>query len=104
MIGVFQIGEFTGSLGSDEKRSSARGEAKISVAGSSSSGLGSETASTEADADVESVEEEIIEADPGGKQVIAVLGSGDFGRALSGRLVQAGYTVNIGSRDPKRNM
>ena len=38
-----------------------------------------------------------------GKEVIAVLGSGDFGRALAGRLVQAGYVVNVGSRDPQRN-
>lgn len=37
------------------------------------------------------------------KEVIAILGSGDFGRALAGRLVQAGYVVNIGSRDPQRN-
>ena len=37
------------------------------------------------------------------REVVAILGSGDFGRALAGRLVQAGYVVNIGSRDPQRN-
>ena len=37
------------------------------------------------------------------KPTIGVLGSGDFGRALAGRLAQAGYTVHLGSRDPTRN-
>ena len=37
------------------------------------------------------------------KPTIGVLGSGDFGRALAGRLAQAGYTVLLGSRDPTRN-
>lgn len=37
------------------------------------------------------------------KPTIGVLGSGDFGRALAGRLAQAGYTVSLGSRDPARN-
>ena len=37
------------------------------------------------------------------KESIAVLGSGDFGRALAGRIAQAGFAVKIGSRDPERN-
>jgi len=34
---------------------------------------------------------------------VAVLGSGDFGRALAGRLAQSGYSPTIGSRDPNKN-
>ena len=34
---------------------------------------------------------------------ICIVGSGDFGRALALRMVQSGYTVNIGSRNPERN-
>merc|ERR1711997_1001037 len=34
---------------------------------------------------------------------IALIGSGDFGRALALRMVQSGLTVNIGSRNPQRN-
>lgn len=37
------------------------------------------------------------------KEKIAVIGSGDFGRALAGRLSGAGYEVVIGSRNPNRN-
>ena len=36
-------------------------------------------------------------------ETVSVLGTGDFGRALGSRLVQAGYGVVFGSRDPKRN-
>ncbi|KAF2366324.1 Pyrroline-5-carboxylate reductase catalytic N-terminal [Trinorchestia longiramus] len=36
------------------------------------------------------------------EKIITVLGSGDYGRALSGRLVKSGYTVYIGSRDPTK--
>ncbi|XP_066971542.1 metalloreductase STEAP4-like [Macrobrachium rosenbergii] len=36
-------------------------------------------------------------------EVIAVLGSGDYGRAISRRLVSTGHTVYIGSRDPNRS-
>ena len=34
---------------------------------------------------------------------IGIIGSGDFGRALAGRLAQAGYYPTIGSRDPEQN-
>ncbi len=34
---------------------------------------------------------------------IAIIGSGDFGRALALRMVQNGFNVNIGSRNPERN-
>merc|ERR1712241_1024305 len=36
-------------------------------------------------------------------QVIAIIGSGDFGRALALRMGQSGYTGCIGSRNPQRN-
>lgn len=39
----------------------------------------------------------------GGGETVSILGTGDFGRALGARLVQAGYNVVFGSRDPKRN-
>jgi len=35
-------------------------------------------------------------------QSIGIIGSGDFGRALAGRLAQAGYSPVIGSRDPDK--
>ena len=39
-----------------------------------------------------------------GRETIAVIGSGDFGRALAGRMVKAGgYNVVIGSRDVQKN-
>ena len=38
-----------------------------------------------------------------GAESIAIVGSGDFGRALALRMVQSGYVVNIGSRNPERN-
>ena len=34
---------------------------------------------------------------------VGVIGSGDFGRALAGRLAQAGYSPTIGSRNPEQN-
>ena len=37
------------------------------------------------------------------RAIITILGSGDFGRALALRMVQSGYTVCIGSRNPERN-
>lgn len=46
----------------------------------------------------ESLEE--LELDGERQEVVGVLGSGDYGRAIAGRLAQAGYTVLIGSRDP----
>lgn len=32
--------------------------------------------------------------------VIGVLGSGDYGRAIAGKIAQSGFSVLIGSRDP----
>ena len=37
------------------------------------------------------------------KQVIAVIGSGNFGRALALKIAQSGYHVNIGSRNPEKH-
>ena len=38
------------------------------------------------------------------RETIAVIGSGDFGRALAGRMVRAGgYNVVVGSRDVQKN-
>ena len=38
------------------------------------------------------------------RETIAIIGSGDFGRALAGRMVKAGgYNVVIGSRDSEKN-
>ncbi len=34
---------------------------------------------------------------------VAVIGTGDFGRALASKMVQAGYKVTIGSRNPNKN-
>ena len=34
---------------------------------------------------------------------IGIIGTGDFGRALASKMVQAGYRVHIGSRNPDRN-
>ena len=43
-------------------------------------------------------------ADPGvEKQSIAVIGSGNFGRALALKISQSGYHVYIGSRNPDKN-
>jgi hypothetical protein len=46
---------------------------------------------------------ESLETDNANSNSIAIIGSGDFGRALAKRMVQSGYTVNIGSRNPDRN-
>ena len=37
------------------------------------------------------------------KVKICVIGSGDFGRALAGRLAASGYPVSIASRNPDKN-
>ncbi|CAM9615292.1 unnamed protein product [Lampetra planeri] len=37
----------------------------------------------------------------GNRRSVAILGSGDFARALAARLLSAGYAVAVGSRDPK---
>lgn len=36
--------------------------------------------------------------------VVGVLGTGDFSRSLTGRLVASGYQVVVGSRCPKRSL
>ena len=36
------------------------------------------------------------------RKCVVVLGSGDFGLALTGRLVQANYQVVVGSRNPQK--
>ena len=35
--------------------------------------------------------------------IITIIGSGDFGRGLAKRMVQCGYTVYMGSRNPTGN-
>ena len=37
------------------------------------------------------------------KQTIAVIGSGNFGRALAMKMSKSGYQVNIGSRNPEKH-
>lgn len=34
------------------------------------------------------------------QEIVGVLGSGDYGRAIAGKIAQSGFTVLIGSRDP----
>lgn len=34
------------------------------------------------------------------ESVVGVLGSGDYGRAIAGKIAQSGFSVLIGSRDP----
>ena len=42
--------------------------------------------------------------DSNDRETIAVIGSGDFGRALASRMVKSGgYNVVVGSRDPDKN-
>ena len=36
------------------------------------------------------------------KESVAVIGSGNFGRAIATKIAQSGYKVNIGSRDPEK--
>ena len=36
------------------------------------------------------------------KEAIAVIGSGNFGRAIATKISQSGYEVMIGSRDPEK--
>ncbi|TRY67856.1 hypothetical protein TCAL_05273 [Tigriopus californicus] len=74
-----------------------RGEAKLGPEDSSNDSNSSQSDISASHEDIQSME--MLKT----KETIAVIGSGDFGRALSGRLVQAGYEVNIGSRDPQRN-
>merc|ERR1712241_109026 len=70
---------------------------------SKSSGLdsGADTLSSERSSTSDEVQVNQTEGD--GAESIAIVGSGDFGRALALRMVQSGYVVNIGSRNPQRN-
>ena len=36
------------------------------------------------------------------REVVAVIGSGNFGRAIATKISQSGYNVLIGSRDPEK--
>jgi hypothetical protein len=53
-------------------------------------------------------DEEVVRAEEGrragqeGEERVVVLGTGDFGRALAGRLARAGLVVSLASRDPAR--
>ncbi|XP_050731243.1 metalloreductase STEAP4-like [Eriocheir sinensis] len=38
--------------------------------------------------------------DESSQEIVGVLGSGDYGRAIAGKIAQSGFTVLIGSRDP----
>ena len=69
---------------------------------SKSSGLdsGADTLSSERSSTSDEVQ---VNQTEGGAESIAIVGSGDFGRALALRMVQSGYVVNIGSRNPQRN-
>ena len=58
---------------------------------------GQDTASTKS---MKDLPEKSIENDP---MVISIIGSGDFGRGLALRMVQCGYKVYIGSRNPNGN-
>ncbi len=44
-----------------------------------------------------------LEEDEKPVRKVAVIGTGDFGRALAAKMVQAGYKVKLGSRNPDRN-
>ena len=58
---------------------------------------GQDTASTKS---MKDLPEKSIEND---SLVISIIGSGDFGRGLALRMVQCGYKVCIGSRNPNGN-
>ena len=58
---------------------------------------GQDTASTKS---MKDFPEKLIEND---SLVISIIGSGDFGRGLALRMVQCGYKVCIGSRNPNGN-
>ena len=58
---------------------------------------GQDTASTKS---MKELLEKSIEND---SLVISIIGSGDFGRGLALRMVQCGYKVCIGSRNPNGN-
>ena len=50
-----------------------------------------------------STSEEVSPSTETASNHIAIIGSGDFGRALALRMVQNGLVVKIGSRNPDRN-
>ena len=95
--------DFIGGVSSNNREKAK--VSRVSNITDSSSGISSDGGCD--DQDLGDVLEAVIEEEETGvqnkKDCIAILGSGDFGRALGGRLVQAGYEVVIGSRDPQRN-
>ena len=70
----------------------------------SPSGYGSTTSSKSSKSQSSKNEPVYYVADPGvEKESIAVIGSGNFGRALALKISQSGYHVYIGSRNPDKN-
>ena len=63
----------------------------------------SKSSGLDSGADTLSSSERSSTSEEGTAESIAIVGSGDFGRALALRLVQSGFIVNIGSRNPQRN-
>ena len=71
---------------------------------SSVSGYGSSGSSESSKSPSSKNEPVYYVADPGvEKESIAVIGSGNFGRALALKISQSGYHVHIGSRNPDKN-
>jgi len=68
------------------------------------SGYGSSGSSNSSKSQISIAEPVYCVADPGiEKESIAVIGSGNFGRALALKIAQSGYHVYIGSRNPDKN-
>ena len=68
------------------------------------SGYGSSNSSESSKSKSSKTEPVYYVADPGiEKESIAVIGSGNFGRALALKISQSGYHVFIGSRNPDKN-
>ena len=68
------------------------------------SGYGSSGSSNSSKSQISIADPVYCVADPGiEKESIAVIGSGNFGRALALKIAQSGYHVYIGSRNPDKN-